>query len=406
MTHDLLPRPEYTNRILPYVDKGIIKVLTGQRRVGKSYVLKQLMKEVQERNPQANIIAINMEDFRFRHISDASALEEYLRPLLAQKGRHYLFIDEVQEIKDFQHCLRNLLLHDSCDIYCTGSNGDLLSGELATLLTGRYISFDIHSLSYREFLRFHRIEKGVNSLQSYLIYGGMPYLSRIGLNQKEQLFEYLSNVFSSILLRDIMNRGQVRNPEFMETLCCYLADNTGKLLSASNISKFLKAQRTQISVPTILSYLKLMANAYLIHRILRAEVRGLKHFEVGEKIYFEDLGICHTVFDFDFHRNVHQAMENAVCLHLMQRGYKVYVGKNGVREIDFVAEKNGQGRIYVQVSLTVMGKSTAEREFGNLKTLKDNYPKYVVTLNDMSLTKTAEPDISHLNLEDFLLMEL
>ncbi len=399
-----IPRPEYTSRIAPYIDRNIIKVLTGQRRVGKSFVLRQLMDEVKQRRPDAHIIFINKERSEHRDIRTDEDLSAFLRPQLAQPGRHYLFIDEVQEIENFHLCLRSLLAEDECDIFCTGSNANLLSGELATTLAGRCMSFDIHALSYGEFLRFHRRERGAESLRLYLTYGGMPYLAHIGLAAENDPFEYLRNVCQAILLKDTVARANIRNVKFLEELVHYLADNVGNLFSATRISKFLKAQRIELNVMSTINYLHALANAYLIHRVPQADVCGMKIFEVGEKIFFEDLGISHAVRYFDFQRDVHKVMENAVYLHLLQQRYDVNIGRIGDREIDFVAQRPDR-RIYVQVCLTAMAPETREREFGNLRAIPDDAPRYVVTLNDLMLTPEAG-GIHHLNLEDFLLAQV
>lgn len=399
----LIPRPQYSERIAPFIGKNIIKVLTGQRRIGKSFILRQVMEEIRRNDPSAHIISINKELEQFRDIQTHQDLSHYLEPLLKESGRHYLFIDEVQEIKDFQLCLRSLLAEEKCDIFCTGSNAQMLSGELATHLAGRSISFDVHSLSYREFLTFHQREPSLESLRKYLTFGGMPYLAHIGL-ENDVPFEYLRSVYSTILLKDTVARENIRNVRFLEDLVAYLADNIGNLFSANNISKFLKSQRVDLSPQVTLNYLRALCNAYLIHRVSRAEVGGMKIFETGEKFYFEDIGISHAIRGFHFRTDVHKVMENAVYLHLIQQGYTVFVGQMKEREIDFVANKSGD-RLYVQVSLSVVDEKTSAREFGNLRAIQDNYPKYVVTLNDIILGDNQD-GIIHMNLEDFLLESL
>lgn len=398
----LIPRPQYTERIAPFIGKNIIKVLTGQRRIGKSFILRQVMEEIRRKEPEAHIISINKELEQFRDIRTHEDLSHYLEPLLNKPGPHYLFIDEVQEIEGFQFCLRSLLAEEKCDIFCTGSNAQMLSGELATHLAGRSVSFDVHSLSYREFLTFHRLETGQESLKKYLTFGGMPYLAHIGL-KADVPFEYLRSVYSTILLKDTVVREKIRNVHFLEDLVTYLADNIGNLFSANNISKFLKSQRVDLSPQVTLNYLRALSNAYLIHRVSRTEVGGMKIFETGEKFYFEDIGISHAIRGFNFRRDVHKVMENAVYLHLIQQGYSVHVGQLKEQEINFVADKSGD-KLYVQVSLSVADEKTAAREFGNLLAVQDNYPKYVVTLNDMILGDNQE-GIRHMNLEEFLLKE-
>jgi len=396
-------RPVYTDRIKPFIGKQIIKVLTGQRRVGKSYIMFQLMDFIREENPSANIVYINCELEQFTHLQTNNDLNEYLRDKFTQETANYLFIDEIQEIDSFQLTLRSLFAEDKCDIFCTGSNARMLSGELATSLSGRYIEFNVHSLSFTEFLAFHKLEKGHESLMKYLTYGGMPYLPNIGLDD-DLPFEYLKNVYSTILLKDVVLRGNIRNIPFLENLVIYLSDNIGSLFSSNNISKFLKSQRIEISPQLTMNYLKALSNAYFVHKVVRSEIGGLKVFEIGEKYYFEDLGLRNSLKGFNRKTDIHKLLENAVYLHLLHNGYRVFVGKLNTREIDFVAERNGL-KVYVQVCLQITGNSTLTREFGNLMMIGDNYPKYVITLNDL-IVGNDFMGIKQMNLHDFLLFEL
>ena len=396
-------RPAYTARIKPFVGKQIIKVLTGQRRVGKSYIMLQLMDYIKEENPSANIVYINRELEQFQQMQTSDDLNEYLRDKFPGDSANYLFIDEIQEIESFQLTLRSLFAENKCDIFCTGSNAKMLSGELATYLSGRYIEFKIHSLSYSEFLTFHQLKQGFESLMKYLTYGGMPYLPNIGLAD-DLPFEYLKNVYSTILLRDVVSRENIRNISFLENLVLYLSDNIGSLFSANNISKFLKSQRIEISPQLTMNYLKALTNAYFVHKVVRSEVGGLKVFEIGEKYYFEDLGLRNSLKGFNQKADIHKLLENAVYLHLIQNEYRVFVGKMDTKEIDFVAERNGL-KVYVQVCLQITEKSTLTREFGNLMRIRDNYPKFVITLNDLIIGNDYQ-GIKQMNLLDFLLLEL
>lgn len=398
-----ISRPVYTNRIKPFIGKQIIKVLTGQRRVGKSYIMFQLMDFIIQENPSAKIVYINCELEQFTHLRTSNDLNEYLRDKFHNYDANYLFIDEIQEIDSFQLSLRSLFAENKCDIFCTGSNARMLSGELATSLSGRYIEFNIHSLSYTEFLTFHKLDKGNDSIMQYLTYGGMPYLPNIGLVD-DLPFEYLKNVYSTILLRDVVSRENIRNISFLENLVLYLSDNIGSLFSANNISKFLKSQRIEISPQLTMNYLKALSNTYFVHKVVRSEIGGLKIFEIGEKYYFEDLGLRNSLKGFNQKADIHKLLENAVYLHLLQNGYRVFVGKLDNLEIDFVAERNGL-KVYVQVCLQITEKSTASREFGNLMLINDNYPKYVITLNDMIVGNDYK-GIKQMNLLEFLLLEL
>jgi predicted AAA+ superfamily ATPase len=395
----LIQRTTYTNKVIPFIDKQVIKVFTGQRRVGKSYVMLQLIEHIKHSDKNAHIVYINMELDDYTHIKTHIDLSKYLEDKFIEGKKNYFFIDEVQEVQEFERTLRSLLAKGTCDVYCTGSNANMLSGELATFLSGRYVVFHIHSLSYREFLQFHKIEKSFESLLLYLKYGGMPFLSNIGL-QEDLPYEYLRNVYSTILLKDVVARENIRNVSFLENLVTFLADNTGSLFSATNISKYLKSQRVDISTQLTINYLKALSNTFFVHKVVRSEIGGLKIFEIGEKYYFEDLGLRNAIAGFNQRADIHKLMENAVYLYLKQQGYQVFVGKLDDKEIDFVAERNG-AKVYVQVSLTVMDENTANREFGNLLKIEDNYPKYVVTLNDV-LIGDSNGGIIQQNLVDFL----
>ncbi len=399
---EILNRSYYSNRIKSFIGKGIIKVLTGQRRVGKSYILLQLMQEIKNDNPNANIIYINKEQEEFRFIRGEEELFAYLKDKSEPGKENFLFIDEIQDITGFEHVLRSLQSTDSCDVFCTGSNAKMLSSELSTYLSGRYIEFRIHSLSYTEFLYFHSLPDEDNSLKLFLTYGGLPYLSRLALNE-EMAFEYLKNVYSTILLKDVVSRESIRNVDFLETLVDYLSDNVGSLFSATNIHKFLKSQRIDISTSVIINYLKALSNAYIINKTRRLDVQGLKKFEVGDKYYFEDLGLRNCMQRLDFGRDIHKLMENAVYQYLRILNYEVYVGKLNNLEIDFVGIKDGL-KVYVQVAYLITDEKTHEREFGNLLKIDNNFPKYVVTMDTFNSSSNYK-GIHHLHLREFLKME-
>jgi Predicted ATPase (AAA+ superfamily) len=398
-----LPRPDYIKKIEPFIGKGLIKVLTGQRRVGKSYILYQLMDEILKRSSKAEIIYINKEFHEFRSLRDGDELYDYVASKLKEDAPNALFIDEIQEIRGFEHALRSLLAEGRCDIYCTGSNADLLSGELATLLAGRHVEVEIHPLSYGEFLRFHNLESSQESLGRYLRFGGLPYLSAIGL-EEAVAFEYLENVYASILLRDVVAREKIRNVDFLETLLEYVSDNVGNLFSANNISKYLKSQRIAMPVPTILSYLAALQRAFIVRKARRADLKGMKLFEVGEKYYFEDLGLRNAARGRTSPLEQGKLVENAVYLRLVESGYDVKVGWLDGLEIDFVAEKAGR-RLYVQAAYLISDDATEAREFGNLEKIDDNYPKYVVSM-DETLGRVDVRGIRQMSLREFLLADL
>lgn len=400
---EVFDRPLYSNRIKPFIGKGIIKVLTGQRRIGKSYILLQLMKDIKKEDNNANIIYVNKELEEFNSIKNDIDLFDYLKDKLLTGKQNYLFIDEIQDIINFENVLRSLLAEDKCDIFCTGSNAKMLSSELSTFLAGRYVEFRIHSLSYIEFLSFHKLKNNDESLKKYLIYGGLPYLSRLPLSN-EISFEYLRNVFSTIILKDVISRENIRNVDFLETLVDYLSDNIGNVFSANNIHKFLKSQRTEMSVNAIINYLRALSNAYIINKTQRIDVMGLKKFEIGDKYYFEDLGLRNCKNALNFNSDIGKLMENAVYQHLIILGYQVYVGKLDNLEIDFIGIKNDE-KIYIQVCYIIADETTRDREFGNLLKIENSYPKYVISM-DPFLSGTNYKGIKQFHLREFLSKEI
>ncbi len=398
----LINRPSYTERIAPFVNKNIIKVLTGQRRVGKSCILRQIQNHVQQVNPDCNVISINKELDEFAFIRTNEDLSDYISQHLQEGKANYLFIDEVQDIHGFENTLRSLQAQDACDIFITGSNATMLSSELSTYLSGRYVEFHVHSLSYPEFLDFHKLTASTQSLRNYLTIGGLPYLSNLPLD-REIDFEYLLNVYSTIMLKDVVKRESIRNVDFLESLALYTADNVGSLFSANNISKYLKSQHVNISALQVINYLRALQNAYLIHKVRRIDVNGLKTFEIGDKYYFEDLGLRNCHFGFSMQKDVNKLMENAIFLHLANKQYEVYTGQQtGGREIDFVARK-GEDVVYIQSTYMIADESIRQREFGNLQAIRNNYPKYVVSLDEWTSGSSVD-GIKHIHLGEFLLM--
>jgi len=375
-----LTRPLYLDRIKPFIGKSLIKVLVGQRRVGKSYLLRQILQEIQTTSPQTNCIYINKESLDFTFIKTAEDLHTYVTSKLVESQKTALFIDEVQDIDSFESVLRDYCARDSFDIYISGSNANLLSSELATFLSGRYIEFKIYGLSYPEYLQFHVLEDSVRSFQSYLKNGGLPYL--IHLNKDaEVISEYHKNMYNTIILKDVVTRYNVRNVAFLESLNQFLASNIGSIVSAKKISEYLKSQKVTISTQSVLDYLSYLESALFILKVQRTELQGKKIFEIGEKYYFEDLGIRNALVGFSLN-DIHKLLENVVYTHLKMANYTVWIGIDGKKEIDFIAEKNGE-RIYIQVAYLLQDEKTIEREFGNLLAIQDNYPKFVITMDDL-----------------------
>lgn len=395
-----IPRPLYIDRVLPFVGKDLIKVFTGQRRVGKSHLLFQLMAIISEIDPEGNIIYINKEDLAFRSIKNAEDLNHYVLGHQSPTHKNYVFIDEIQEIDHFEDALRSLLLDSSIDLYCTGSNAQLLSGEIAGRLSGRFIEIQVYSLTYSEFLTFQQLDDTVDSLQKYMKYGGLPYLKHLPL-EDSIVFEYLKNIYSTIVFRDVINRYSVRNTSFLEQLVFFLASNIGSIFSAKKISDFLKSQQINIAPNQVQTYVGHLANAFLIHPVKRYDIEGKRLFEIGEKYYFENLGIRNALWGYR-PQDLGKIMENLVYNHLVAHHFTVQVGVLGTREIDFIAEKEGE-KIYIQVALSLLEEKTIQREFGNLQKIKDNYPKIVVTMDAFS-GNTIE-GISAMDLKSFLTNE-
>jgi len=396
---DVLNRDKYIYQIKPFIRKNLIKVLTGQRRVGKSYLVFQIIKDIIEQDKDANIIYINKEDLQFDFIQNANDLNDYILSKVKTDLHNYIFIDEIQDITDFEKALRSLLLNQNNDIYITGSNAKLLSGELATYLSGRYIEFTIYSLSYSEFLLFHKLKNSDENMEHYFRYGGLPYLINLTLN--DQAFEYLNSIYTTILFRDVVSRYNLRNSNFLEKLVLFLADNIGSLFSAKKISDFLKSQQTNIAPNQIQTYTRYLVNAYIIHEVDRYDIIGKRIFETGNKFYFENTGIRNAIIGYR-PQDLGKLLENVVYNHLLYLGYKIKVGTIHTKEIDFIGERKGEF-IYIQVALKLEDEATIKREFENLLQIDNNYPKYVIT--NSQFNGNTYQGIQHVYIRDFLMWE-
>jgi hypothetical protein len=369
----------------------------GQRRIGKSTLLKQVSDLVKFEKQNANIIFINKEDLSFEFIKNYQDLVEYADTKKQPNSDNFLFIDEIQEIENFEKALRHFQSKEEWDIYITGSNSKLLSGELATFISGRYIEIKVNSLSYSEFIDFHDLADNNESLQKYIRYGGLPYLINLQLKD-EIVFDYLKNVYAAILYKDIIARHNIRNVGFLEKLVLFLADNTGSIVSGKSISNFLKSQNISISHNNIIDYLNYLCEAFFLYKAKRHDLKGKKILEFGEKYYFEDVGIRHAINRYKSD-DINKIMENVVFIHLQINGFSVSIGKLGDKEIDFIAEKNGK-TLYVQVAFTIPDEKVREREFGNLLLIKDNYRKIVVSLDEIQIDNYE--GVEHWHLRKFL----
>lgn len=398
-------RHEYLKKIKPFINKQLIKIIIGQRRVGKSYLLLQIINLLKKRGVnQKYIIHINKELEEFNNIVNDQDLLAYVHQQEKKFPQNsnqkiYLFIDEVQEIINFEKAVRNLAAANRYDIYLSGSNANLLSTDLATLLSGRYIEFKVYSLSYVEFLKFHQLKDSQHNWYLYLKYGGLPYLRNL-VFKDEVVFEYLRSVYNTIFLKDIVKRYQLRNVAFLEQLARFTADNVGNLLSAKKISDFLKSQRVKISPSVIQDYLKYMCEAMMIYQVDRMDLQGKKIFEINQKYYFEDLGIRHAIVGYK-QTDINKILENVVYLHLLIKGYKVFIGQLASgKEIDFVASK-GNDKLYIQVAYLLVDQKTIDREFGNLLAVSDNYRKIVLSMDEGMHSNYH--GVEHLSIREFLL---
>ena len=399
MKQILLERQGYSERIERMFGKGMVIALTGQRRVGKSCVMRSIYVKYSQ-DSRNNVIYIDMEKTAFTSISDYKDLEEYVVERLDTSKDNFLFIDEVQEIKDFEKAILSLQSDESCQIMVTGSNAKMLSSELSTRLRGRYMGYHIHGLDYEEFIEFHDLQDDDETLNKFLQYGGLPQLRKLGLDNVDLVDDYLGNVIDTIVLRDIIERENIRNVSLLRTLVRFIGDNIGKQFSARSIVGVLKSQNTEVSANMVLNYLEYLCNAYIIDRVGRYNIHGKKILELGDSFYFEDLGVRNHIVGGNRRFDIEKLIENAVYRHLLRLGYTVYIGMLHKAEIDFVAEKQGS-TVYIQVCYMLASQETVDREFGNLQMIKDSHPKYVVSLDRM-YGDTNVDGIRHLHLRDFL----
>ncbi len=400
----MIPRPFYLSRIQTYLDKPFVKVLTGMRRVGKSTLLAQAKESLRARGvPEAQILCINKDLLAWDAVRDYRDLDRIIQERLAdQPEPRYLMVDEVQEIQGWEKAINSVLAQGLADILITGSNARLLSMELATLLTGRYVEIPVYPLGFSEFTAFRRAARDPGDRQElfrqFLRYGGLPGLQVLAM-EDDQIFPYLNAILNTIVLKDIVKRHAIRDVGHLERILSFAFDNCGSPISARSITAFFKNQQTRITADTVLGYLAHLCDAFLLFRTDRFEIKGKKHLEFLGKYYLGDLGLRHALFG---HReaDIGGLLENVVFLELLRRGYQVKVGVLDQMEIDFVAERQGE-RLYVQVAYLLAGADTICREFGNLERIQDNHPKLVLSMDELG--PDQRNGIRQQNLIDFLL---
>jgi len=400
----MLKRDEYIKQIVPFIDKDVIKVLTGIRRSGKSVMLKLLMEELKNRGiNEKQFIYINFENLKYRNLKNYERLYDFILNKADNKYKsYYIFLDEIQEVEEWEKCVNSLRVDEdfNFDIYITGSNAKLLSGELSTYLAGRYIEFVVYPFSFKEFFEIMK-EKNKEidlkkAFQDYVKFGGMPFLHNLDYNFEASM-QYLQDLYASIILKDITQRNNIRDTDLLERIINYVIMNIGNTFSATSISKFFKSENRKVATETILNYIKACEEAFLIYRVARNDLLGKKILNVNEKYYIADHGIREAIMENN-QKNINQILENIVYFEMLRRGYNVKIGKVDNLEIDFVCKKN-DGTIYIQVSYLLASEDTKEREFSVLENIKDNYPKYVLSMDEFDMSRNG---IKHVNLIEFL----
>ena len=401
----MLKRDEYIKQIVPFIDKDVIKVLTGIRRSGKSVMLKLLMEELKNRGINENqFIYINFENLKYRNLKNYERLYDFILNKADNKYKsYYIFLDEIQEVEEWEKCVNSLRVDEdfNFDIYITGSNAKLLSGELSTYLAGRYIEFVVYPFSFKEFFEIMK-EKNKEidlkeAFQDYVKFGGMPFLHNLDYNYEASM-QYLQDLYASIILKDITQRNNIRDTDLLERIINYVVMNIGNTFSATSISKFFKSENRKVATETILNYIKACEEAFLIYRVARNDLLGKKILNVNEKYYIADHGIREAIMENN-QKNINQILENIVYFEMLRRGYNVKIGKVDNLEVDFVCKKNDE-TIYIQVSYLLASEDTKEREFSVLENIKDNYPKYVLSMDEFDMSRNG---IKHVNLIEFLI---
>lgn len=392
-------RKPYLDKIEQALGKDIIIVLVGQRRIGKSYLLRQL-KDEKAKDSSNNIIFVDKEKKEFDDIRNYRDLNTFIDEHRVEGKKNYILVDEIQDIEEFERTVRSYREEPDIEIVITGSNSLILSSELTTLIGGRYKEIYVQALSYGEFLTFHQLPDNDESLAEYINLGGLPGLQKIGLEEND-VREYQQDVLNTVLLKDVIMRNNIRNPVFLENLIRFLADNTGKIISANSISKYMRGQGQNITSTAIINYIQALCETYVIHKVNRYDIHGKRLFETNDKYYFEDNGIRNCLGGGNREGDIEKVMENVVYNHLVRLGYEVTVGQLQASEIDFVCSKPNGERVYVQVAYVIADAATREREFGNLRAINDNYPKYVISMTPL-VTRSNDDGIIHLNLRKFL----
>ena len=395
----MVKRDLYLNRISSLIDKDIIKIIVGVRRCGKSYMFNLIIEELLERGiSKDNILLINFESAKYRNVSNPRELDLLVRDLTKDiDGKIYMFFDEIQNVDEWEKSINSFRVDYDCDIYLTGSNSKLLSGELATHLAGRYMEIKMYPFSFKEYLDYKKTPPNKKAFTDYLIYGGFPFL--LSLESEIDKTEYLNDIFNSIFLKDIIERYNIRDTGLLTRIVDFILDNTGKIVSSKSISDYLRSkEKIKVSPKTIYNYLDYLTNACLLYKVQREDLKGKKILSINEKYYCVDQGFNQVRIGRNQVNNS-RIMENIVYFELLRRGYEVTIGCVGNYEIDFVCKKMGE-KIYVQLTRELTNEDVIEREFRPLLMVKDNYPKYVISTDEFDMSRDG---IKHRNILDFLL---
>ena len=397
MNHIL--RQSYINKVERMFGKDTIIVLVGQRRIGKSYLLRQI-RDIKSREADNNVIFVDKEKKEFDEIRNYRDLNAYIDAHRIEGRKNYILVDEIQDIVEFERTVRSYREESDVEIVITGSNSEMLSSELSTIIGGRYREIYVQALGYEEFLTFHGLPDNDQSLVGYIQFGGLPGLEKMGLDEIDAR-GYQRDVLNTVLLKDVIIRNKIRNSFFLERLAVFLADNTGKMISANGISKYMKSQGQNVTPSAVINYIKALCEAYVIHKVNRYDIHGKRVFETNDKYYFEDNGIRNCLAGGSREGDIEKVIENVVYNHLVRLGYDVFVGQLQAAEVDFVCMKPTGERAYVQVAYIIANEVTRRREFGNLSAINDNYPKYVISMTPL-VTRNDDNGITHLHLRRFL----
>lgn len=396
---DFVERKEYIDKIKPFINKPVIKVITGMRRVGKSTFLKIISQKILKDIEESNKIYLNFETLELLKIKTDIELVEYLKPLLKdKKDKVYMFFDEIQLVKNWERVINALRINENYDIYITGSNSSLMSSKISTLLSGRYVQIEIQPFNFREFLKLYSDKNLVYEelFRKYINIGGIPFLKYFDLDENS-CAKYLQDLYNTVIVKDVIEYNKVRDVDMFNRILTYVFENIGQTFSSRSIQKFLKNENRNISVDTILNYLEYAKSAYIIKKVPRYDVVGKKILSVDEKYFITDHGLRYAK-GFSNEKNIERILENIVYIELLSRGYKVNIGRVNDKEIDFIAVK-GDKKEYYQVSYLLETEETRNREFGVYQKVNDNYPKYVLSMDKMNFSQNG---IIHLNIIQFL----